>query len=418
MNKWTALLLIAAMMLAMCSCGDAQTPTETEASEVLATVEIVKDGVSDYVIVHDGSTGGSKLANSVRTMIAGSYGVTLQVVSATKPENTKQIVIGNVGEVGQRAMNKLTGEFDFTLRTTENTLALCAKDELSYSFLEQYLKREVFVKGDSTDLILTPDDTMLYSQSPLMDTNFVNYWLEDTTYFPYEEHFAYKVYENADTKLPYRIYIPFNYDPHKRYPLLLNLHGAGLRGDDNQKHLKFIDYAMKVAELGISDAIILFPQCSTDEKWVDTAWSLGSYSLDNTPESNELKAVMELIGQLQENYSVDESRIYAMGFSMGGYGTWNLLMNHPDVFAAGIPMCGAGDPTKANVIKDVPIWAVHGAQDPTVPVAGSRDMAAAMEAAGAADFHYTEIPTAEHDVWSYTYTNMEMWKWLFSQKKA
>ena len=107
-----------------------------------------------------------------------------------------------------------------------------------------------------------------------------------------------------------------------------------------------------------------------------------------------------------------------MGYSMGGYGTWNLLMNHPELFAAGVPMCGAGDPSKANVLKDIPVWAVHGALDPTVPVAGSRDMAAAIETAGAKDFHYTELPDAVHDVWNYTYGNAEIFTWLFNQKKA
>ena len=81
-------------------------------------------------------------------------------------------------------------------------------------------------------------------------------------------------------------------------------------------------------------------------------------------------------------------------------------------------MCGAGDPNKASAIKDIPVWAVHGALDPTVPVAGSRDMAAAMEAVGAKDFHYTEISDAEHNVWNYTYANAEILMWLFSQKKA
>lgn len=420
-KRWIAAVLTAMLLLSLCACGEngGDAPAETtEVPEVLAAVEIVKGGVSDYVIVHDGSVGASKLATSVCAMISGTYGVTLAVKSTAQAEDTKKILVGNVDAAGQSAMRKLAGEFDFTLRTTENTLALCAKDDLSYNYLEQYLKREVFVKGESADLILTPEDTMLYSQSPLMDINFVNYWLEENTYFPFEEHFAYKIFENDDTKLPYRIYIPFNYDPQKSYPLLLNLHGAGLRGEDNQKHLKFIDHAMKNPELGVSDAIVVFPQCPESDKWVDSNWSLGSYSLDSTPESNELKAVMELIGQLQESYSIDDSRVYAMGFSMGGYGTWNLLMNHPDVFAAGIPMCGAGDPTKASAIKDIPIWAVHGALDPTVPVAGSRDMAAALENAGAADFHYTELPDAEHDVWNYTYANTEIWQWLFSRKKA
>ena len=170
-------------------------------------------------------------------------------------------------------------------------------------------------------------------------------------------------------------------------------------------------------ELSVDEAIIIYPQCPENNKWVDTDWGKGSYDLDKVPESNELAAVMELIGQLQERYSIDAKRIYAMGYSMGGYGTWNVLMNHPDVFAAGIPMCGAGDPNKASILKDMPIWAVHGAKDPTVPVSGSRDMANAMEAIGATAFKYTELPDAEHDVWNYTYKSQEMMAWLFSQSK-
>ena len=95
-----------------------------------------------------------------------------------------------------------------------------------------------------------------------------------------------------------------------------------------------------------------------------------------------------------------------------------LLMNHPDMFAGAVPMCSGGDPTKANIIKDIPIWAVHGALDSTVPVEGSRLMANALQAAGAKDFHYTEIPNANHDVWTYTFSNTEIFLWLFSQQKG
>ena len=92
-------------------------------------------------------------------------------------------------------------------------------------------------------------------------------------------------------------------------------------------------------------------------------------------------------------------------------------MLHPDVFAAGIPMCGAGDPTKAADMKDVAVWAVHGVKDPTVPVAGSRDMINALQAVGAPNVRYTELPDAEHDVWNYTYANQEIFTWLMNQKK-
>ena len=423
MKKVLALFTVFAIFLSVAACSKAPEETVpttvevTEEPEIFASIDLVKDGVSEFAIVHDGSNGALKLANEVRSMLAAAFGVTMEV-SAQTAENAKQIIIGNVGTSGEKTLKKLTGEFDFTMKVEENALVLCAKNELSYGYLGQYLKRQVFVKGDSADLTLDSDDNIVYSKSELMQTNYVDYWMAENTYFDLEEHFAYQVFKNADTTLPYRIYVPFNYTPEKSYPLLLNLHGAGLRGVDNQQHLNFIDDAMKNPELTVDDAIIICPQCPETDKWVDSDWTLGSYSLDNTPETNELKAVLELIGQLQQSYSIDQNRMYVVGFSMGGFGTWNLLMNHPDMFAAGVAMCGGGDPSKASLLKDIPIWAVHGALDPTVPVSGSQDMAKALEAVGAKDFHYTEIPDAQHDVWNYTYANAEIFSWLFSQKKS
>jgi predicted peptidase len=135
-------------------------------------------------------------------------------------------------------------------------------------------------------------------------------------------------------------------------------------------------------------------------------------------ETKEIRTVIALIEETQRNYSVDASRIYACGFSMGGYGTWNLLMLHSKMFAAGIAMCGAADPSKAHVLKDIPVWAIHGAQDPTVPVAGSQEIVNAIKNAGGTKINYTELPDNQHDVWTYTYSNYEIFNWLFQQKKA
>lgn len=386
-------------------------------TDAFVSMELITGGKTDYVIVHDGTAGAKKLADQLVTVFSSVYGIRLQSYpAAEREEGDREIVIGMSRWISHKAARKLTGEFDFAMIPEEGKLLLCAKDQLSYGYLGQYLKREVFVK--STDLTLDSDDSLVYSQSELMDTTYVDYWMAGNTSFTLSDHFAYETFTNEDTTLPYRIYVPFNYTPEKEYPLLVNLHGAGLRGTNNQRQLAMIDKVLKVPEMTVDEAIIIFPQCPEDNKWVDTDWGEGSYDLDAVPESNELAAVMELIGQLQQKYTIDESRIYAMGYSMGGYGTWNLLMNHPDVFAAGIPMCGAGDPDKASILKNIPIWAVHGAKDPTVPVSGSRDMANALEAVGATRFRYTELPDAEHDVWNYTYSNMEMFTWLFSQKKA
>lgn len=424
MKQFLALFLAVLMLLSMAACGG-ETPAPVETApettdpyvepELSVTADIIKDGASDYVIVHDGTQGAINFANQLSIALA-AYGPRLQVTGNEPAEGTPCILVGQVGEAGKLASKKLAWEFDFRMRLEENRLIFCAQNDISYHYLDEYVKREVFT-GGSNSLTLSSQDDFMYSQSDLTDRTFADYLLEKTSYFPYEEHFTYEQFSNEDTTLPYRLYVPFNYNPENKYPILLNLHGAGLRGNNNQRQLMFIDEAMKNPNLTADECIIVFPQCPENEKWVDASWSLGSYSLDNTPESNEMKAVIELLGQLQEKYSVDEKRIYVMGFSMGGYGTWNALMNHPDLFAAGIPMCGAGDPSKAEILKDIPIWAVHGGLDPTVPVQGSRDMAQALEAIGAPDFHYTEIPTAEHDVWNYTYDSEEMFTWLLSRVK-
>ena len=425
MKKILVLTMVFALLLGTAACGAApeETPTttveETEEPEVFATMELIKNGASDAVIIHDGTMAASKLATEVKGAIYAAFGINLNITKSKEPtQDEKQILVGEVGTFGEKAMKKLTGEFDFTMRVEENKLVLCAKNDISYSYLGQYLNREVFVKGESADFTLTSDNNVVYSKSALAGTNLVDYWLAENQFLPFKEHFAHNMYQNQEITLPYRIYVPFNYTPEKSYPLVIGLHGAGHRGNDNDSHLLFIDAVMKNPELSADDCIILYPQCPANERWVDSHWGQGSYSLDATPETKELRAVMELLAQLRQTYSVDETRIYAVGYSMGGYGVWNLLMNHPDVFAAGIAMCGAGDPSKASLIKDIPVWAVHGVKDPTVPVAGSRDMAAAMDAVGAKDFHYTELADAEHDVWTYTYNNAEIFAWLFSQKKT
>ena len=385
-------------------------------TETFVSTQLIAGGKTDYVIVHDGSSGAQKLASQLVTIFSKVYNIKLQSYPAGERAETQgEIVVGMARGIAHKAARKLTGAFDFAMIAEEGKLLLCAKDDLSYGYLGQYLKREVFVGGDN--LTLDTDDDLVYSQSKLMDTTYVDYWMAGNSSFSLEEHFSYQMFENADTTLPYRLYVPFNYTPEKDYPLVVNLHGAGLRGTDNKRQLNLINTAMMNPQLSVDEAIIIFPQCPANNKWVDTDWGKGSYDLDKVPESNELRAVMELVGQLQKEYSINEKRIYALGYSMGGYGTWNLLMNHPDVFAAGIPMCGAGDPNKASILKDMPIWAVHGAKDPTVPVSGSRDMANALEAIGATKFHYTELPDAEHDVWNYTYKNYEIFAWLLSQEK-
>ena len=434
MKRLLSLLLVGILVFTTVACGD-KTAEETtavttmgtepvdpvpttEAPEPFVTTTILKDGASDFQIVHDGNRDAKQLASRVRTLIRDNFGADLPVATSDSQAATHEIIIGNARPIAEKTAKKLRGELDFALKVEENALVLYAVDSLSYSYLSLYLEQEILAPNDTGELTLDSDDNLYVSRSGLLEQNYIEYAQNAGKTLSLEDVFDFRIYQNADTTLPYRIYIPFNYDASKSYPLLVNLHGAGLRGNDNMSHLKIIDAALFRTDLPLDDAIIICPQCPENERWVDSAWARGSYSISSTPESNELKAVVELVKELMNTYPVDTNRVYACGFSMGGFATWDLLMRHSDLFCAGIPMCGAGDPTQADTLKNVGIWAIHGALDPTVPVSGSRDMAQALEAAGATNFTYTELPENEHDVWTYTYGNPDIFTWLFAQTKA
>ena len=392
-----------------------------EEPESYVTSTIISNSTSDYVIVHGGTPEQIEFANDIKDAIRRTYGVTLSVTSASeKKEGGHEIVVGNCRKSVEKLDKNLRSDLDFGMKVTQNQLLLHAKDALSYQYMLEYLKREVFVNNANKELILTSDNNIVYSTSKLMEMNYIDYWMEENFGFLFDKVFSKEVFNYEKTVLPYRIYVPFNYSPDKSYPLIVNLHGAGLRGNDNERQFALLDTMFNDPSMQLDEAIIIMPQCPSGQQWVDTAWVRGSYSINKVAESNELRAVVELVRQLQKTYPVDSSRIYALGFSMGGYGTWDLLMRHPDLFCAGVPMCGAGDPTQAQMLAQIPIWAVHCEKDPTVPVSGSRDMVAAIEAAGGNKLHYTELKTemADHDAWTYTYSNHEIFTWLLSQKKG
>ncbi|MBO5870752.1 MAG: prolyl oligopeptidase family serine peptidase [Clostridia bacterium] len=205
-------------------------------------------------------------------------------------------------------------------------------------------------------------------------------------------------FKNSDTVLPYRLLMPDNYDESKEYPLLVFFHGAGERGDDNE--LQFFHCVQYIYDNMPEDCIIVVPQCPIGNQWVDTPWSKGAYTVEKVPESNELHAVIELLNELQDKYSVDSNRIYAAGISMGGFAVWDVMIRHNNVFAAGIAVCGGGDPTKAQLLKDVPMFVFHGDADPDVPVSGSRDTVKAIRNAGGKKIEYTEYAGLGHGIWN------------------
>ncbi len=222
----------------------------------------------------------------------------------------------------------------------------------------------------------------------------------------------------GEIKLGYRLHIPENYDETKKYPVVVFLHGLDARGSDNNKQLSvFIDdlFASETSEL--HDAIVIAPQCPPNKRWVDAVGVDGCYSSDELPETDQLKTVIQLIEHIKETYSADNDRVYAMGLSMGGYGTWDLITRHPSVFAAALPICGAGDPAKAEILSKIPIWTLHGNKDKVVDFATSTPvMVKAIRQFADNRLKYDELDGWGHEAWEYVEKHPEYITWLFSQK--
>ena len=217
--------------------------------------------------------------------------------------------------------------------------------------------------------------------------------------------------------LPYRLYVPRDYLQSRRYPLLVVLHGSGERGKDNARHLgngvlAFCEAALQRRQ----PSFVVYPQCPEGARWVEASWSEGRYSVDDVPESAPLRAVMDLLPALGKEFSLEPRAHLLAGLSMGGYGCFDLLARHPGTFAGAMAICGGGDPGKAALMKDVPIWAFHGAADDVVPVAGSRLMVQALRKAGGR-VRYTEYPGVGHRAWEQALAEKRALAWLLGQRR-
>ena len=201
---------------------------------------------------------------------------------------------------------------------------------------------------------------------------------------------------------------------------MLFLHGAGERGTDNTKTLIWFWDAKKPSvltrqEFADAKAFAVVPQCPDGKQWVDVPWAKGSYA--SPPVSAPLALALDLVDSLVKELPIDADRVSVVGMSMGGYGAFDAAQRRPDLFAAVVAVCGAGDPAKAKDIARVPVWAFHGADDNVVPAKGSREMVAALTKAGG-DPKYTEYPKVGHNSWSPAFAEKDFWTWVFAQKRG
>ena len=192
----------------------------------------------------------------------------------------------------------------------------------------------------------------------------------------------------------YLLYIPDTYNEAKTYkwPLVIFLHGIGEIGTD----VNVLKYTGLPKVVKGKQFVMLAPQCTSS--WWNT------------------NVLQKFLDQVIKKYHVDSSRIYLTGLSMGGYGAWDWSEHYPQQFAAVVPICGGGTVSLACSLKDVPVWAFHNADDPTVNVQNSRDMVNAIKACGGKLIKYTENATGGHNAWTKAYADSTLYEWMLKQR--
>ena len=198
-------------------------------------------------------------------------------------------------------------------------------------------------------------------------------------------------------KLRYVIRYPEGFSENKRYPVIVFLHGAGTRGDDMSRLISHPFFVLTEKHENFP-FVCVAPLC-TENTWFDL-WE-------------HLEGLVAQIAQLP---FADQSRIYLTGASMGGYAAWQLAMSLPEYFAAIVPVCGGGMYWNAKRLVDIPVWAFHGAKDRNVLLEESVKMVEAVNRRGG-DAKLTVYPENEHDAWSDTYSNPDVFAWLLQHQK-
>jgi predicted peptidase len=214
-------------------------------------------------------------------------------------------------------------------------------------------------------------------------------------------------YQGAVTRsvsLDYLLHLPAAYaesgDP---WPVILFLHGAGERGSD-LKLVKKHGIPKIAARRRSFPFIAISPQCPAGSHWM-----------------HHFDALLGLLDDVLARHNADARRVYLTGLSMGGNGAWGLAARAPERFAAVAPICGhdlwlVGLPERAGALKGMGVWAFHGARDWVVPPMWSAEACKAVTDAGG-EARLTIYPLADHDSWTETYDNPELYAWFLQHRR-
>lgn len=234
----------------------------------------------------------------------------------------------------------------------------------------------------------------------------------------HEPAYEYRTFTSGEgTSIKYRLLRPDQEAKGKKFPLVIFLHGAGQKGNDNERQMSTgSEMFLNPVNREKYPAFVMFPQCPKGEWWTydrkPKDFDRLTYSDDLNPSLAMVKSIIdELLGMPE----VDATRVYIIGFSMGGVGTYDLVAHYPHMFAAAVPLCGAIAPGHLAEAKNTAFRIYHGDADTSVPVKCSRRAYLELKDAGI-DVEYIELPGAKHGICTQVFNMPDFMEWIFKQK--
>jgi predicted peptidase len=213
----------------------------------------------------------------------------------------------------------------------------------------------------------------------------------------------------------YQVYVPRDFDPARRWPVILFLHGSGECGSDGARQTEVGLGPAVRRRRGRFPAIVVFPQARARTFW----------------RGRTAEMAMRALALAVDEFAGDHERLHLTGLSLGGNGTWEVALEHPRTFASLVPICGwvgrrlpTESPSvrplveRARALRHLPTWVFHGSSDRAVPVQESRAMVEALRAAGASALRYSEYPRVRHDSWTRAYAERSLFRWMLAQRRA
>ncbi len=207
-------------------------------------------------------------------------------------------------------------------------------------------------------------------------------------------------FKTADSaEVPYLLYLPESYKPGSLLPVMLFLHGRG-ESDGPLSVVAKWGPPLLVSRGEKLAYILLSPQCPKEDNWSS---------------ATQQTRLTELLHSVVVKFGADKNLIYLTGLSMGGSGSWRMAADHPERFAAVIPICGRGDLKDADSLKSIPIWVFCGDQDQVFK--SNEALVQAIKQAGSQSVRFTSLENFGHNSWSAAYASPDLYQWLGRQSR-